>query len=465
LIDLAENYQGTFRPMLRLAVPVLAEETLNLFVAYTDWWLVGHYLQGSAYKAAMGLMSYMMWLVPSMFAAAAIGATALVARYIGAGDRRKASHVANQALLIGVFFAILAIAVTEILGQPFISLMQLEGDAAGHAWIYLSVLIPVIPMIMFERVGIACLHGAGDTVTGLVIKIIVNIVNVVISASLVTGWGPFPNLGWMGIAVGTAAAHLTGGLLLLAVFARGRAGLRLRRKSLRPDFPTIRRLLRIGLPGGVDIAAIIGCHLVYVAIINRLGTEAAAAHGLGVQIEAMAYLPGTAFMVAASTMAGQYLGAGDPSRAVRGVLNALAGAVSVLTLAALVFYFGGGALTTFFTGDPNDATGQETASLLKIVAFATPFLAVIQVISGASRGAGDTRWPLAINLAGFVLIRLPGACILAWPEIPVPFIGITIPGFGLGVAGAWYAMAADVIVRGLLFAGHFLRGSWKRTEV
>lgn len=450
---------------MRLALPVLAQETLNIFVTYTDWWLVGHYLEGPAYKAAMTLMSYMMWLVPSIFAAAAIGATALVARFTGAGDRQSASHVANQALLIGLSFAVVGVAITVVLGRPFISAMQLRGSAAGHAWIYLGIIIPVIPLIMVERVGVACLYGAGDTVTAFVIKLIENAVNIVLSTSLVIGWGPLPELGWKGIAIGTAAAYFTGGLLLLAVLLRGRAGLRLRLQEMRPDVPVIRRLLRIGLPGGADVLMILSCHLAYVAIINRLGTAASAAHGLGVQIEAMAYLPGTAFSVAAATMAGQFLGALDSHRAMRGVLNALTVGVGILTVAALIFYFGGGALTTFFTGDPHDPTGRETASLLKIVAFATPFLAVVQVLSGALRGAGDTRWPLAINLAGFLGVRLPAACLLAWPEVDMPLIGVTIPGFGLGVAGAWYAMTTDVILRALLFAGHFLRGSWKRTEV
>ena len=72
--------------MLWLALPVLAEQLLTMLVGYTDWWLVGHYLDGPAPKAAMGLMAYVLWLIPSLFSAVAIGATALVARFVGAGD-------------------------------------------------------------------------------------------------------------------------------------------------------------------------------------------------------------------------------------------------------------------------------------------------------------------------------------------------------------------------------------------
>ena len=79
------------------------------------------------------------------------------------------------------------------------------------------------------------------------------------------------------------------------------------------------------MPGGLDVMGVLFCHFVYLAIINALGTEAAAAHGLGVQIEALAYLPCFAFQVAASTMTGQFLGAGDPRRASRAALTTTIG--------------------------------------------------------------------------------------------------------------------------------------------
>ena len=81
--------------MLVLALPVLAEETLTLLVGYTDWWLTGHYLEGPSYKAAMGLMAYSLWLLPSLFSAVGIGATALIARFYGAGNHADAVRVAN----------------------------------------------------------------------------------------------------------------------------------------------------------------------------------------------------------------------------------------------------------------------------------------------------------------------------------------------------------------------------------
>lgn len=457
--------QSTLRPLVRLAWPVFTEEILNMLVGYTDWWLAGHYLQGTSYQAAMGLIAYSLWLVPSLFSAIAIGAVALTARFVGAGDLRSARHVTAQALLGGTILAVLATALVAFGAPTFTRLMQLEPQAAAHAVRYLYILVPIIPLLMIEQVGIACLRGAGDTFSGLAIKVLVNVVNSGLSAGLVLGLGPLPKLGWEGLAIGTAAGHGLAGVIILILLWRGRAGLKLERTMLRPDWTLLRRLLRVGLPGGMDVLALISCHLVYVSIINRLGTLAAAAHGLGVQIEAIAYLPGSAFQVSAATMTGQLLGAHQPQRAMRAALVALAlGGTFMCSVGVLLFFFAP-QFAGFFTGDATDPTARVAAELLPIVSLAMPCFAVLSILSGALRGAGDTRWPLLVTFVGLIGIRIPGAALLAWQAIEVPLLGVSIPGFGLGVHGAWYAMILDVLVRSTLIAWRFLGGAWRQQQV
>jgi putative MATE family efflux protein len=456
--------------MLALALPVLAEESLNLLVGYTDWFLTGRFLPGDEPKAAMGLMSYFLWILPSLFSFVGIGALAVIARLVGAGDKVQAAHVARQALFLGCGVAIAGMALVAVGGGAFVEAMQLRGEAAAMAIRYMRIVTPVLPLMMVEYVGSACLRGSGDTLTGMFARIVLNVVNLAVSISLVLGLGPLPKLGWEGLAIGVACGHSVGGLIVLYRLASGHAGLHLLAKEadgsrrLRLDGPTIRRLMRIGLPGGFDVVSVLTCHLVYVAIINRLGTLAQAAHGLGVQIEAMSYLPGSAFQVAAATLAGQSLGAADQSRAVRGVLLCTASALAIMTAAGTVLYFGGESVARVFTGETTKTT-VLTGELLQIVALSCPFLAVLMVLSGALRGAGDTRWSLAITFIGLVCVRIPGAMLLAWSEVPLPFTDLAMPGAGLGVAGAWYAMIADVILRSLLASGRFIQGGWQRVRV
>ena len=455
---------GVLRPLIGLALPVLIEEALNLLVGYTNWWLAGRFIGGEDPLAAMGLMAYIMWLIPSSFAFIGIGATAIVARSVGAGKRSEAEFATQQAILLGAGFALIAMLVILLGGSTFVNAMGLKGDAAALGARYLQLLNLAVPFIMFEQIGTACLRGSGDTISGLQARVLVNLVNAVVSTGCVTDWGFFPNLGWEGLAAGTVCGHIAGSSALLIILLSGRGGVRLSWGSLKVDWLQMRRMLRVGVPGGVDLLVIIFCHLVYYRIISSLGTAAQAAHGLGVQIEAMSYLAGLSFSVAAATMVGQSLGAQNPDRAVRSTVVGSGLAMMVMCTAGLSFFLFGEQLAVFFAKEPNEMT-RMTGQLLKIVALSCPFLAVLQVVSGSLRGAGDTSWPLMVTLAGLICIRVPGAMWLAWPEVPLPFLQTSIPGWNLGVHGAWMAMVTDVAVRSVLMAIRFAGGKWRHVNV
>lgn len=453
--------------MIRLAVPALAEEFLVLMVTWTDWLLASRYFaeDGDATKAAMGLMAYVMWLIPSFFAVVGMGATALIARRVGARDFDSARIVANQAYLVAAIFAVVFTAVVWQFGEPFIHIMQLEGESASYALEYLRIVTPLIPLIMCSQIGAACLRGAGDTVSGFLVKLVVVVVNVLVSTLLVTGWGPLPQIGWKGIAIGTASGYAVGGIVLLTILIVGRAGLQLRFRWMKPDFSILSKLFRIGLPGGFDIGTLFFSQLLFLALINSLGKASAAAHGLAVQIEACAFLPGAAFQVAAATMAGQFLGAGQPKRASQSVLFCLGFGGAIMIVSGIGLFFFGTEISALFTGDLNDPTTQNVGSLLKIVAFALPSLAVVMILSGGFRGAGDTFWPFVFTAVGFFVIRIPLAMFLAFDTFEVPLIGVSVDGLGWGVAGAWYAMAADLAIRSMMIVTRFVRGKWLNVKI
>ena len=170
---------GTFRPMLRLTMPVLAEQMLHLLVGFTDMWLTGNLLGDDAYVAAMSLMIYALWLIANLFAFVALGATAMTARFVGAGDFPLANRVMNQSITTGAIWTAILMVVTLPFTHQFVSFMGLTGTAAAAAEQYLFIELCVLPAVMIERVGIACLRGAGDTMSGLVVMGIVNVINMV----------------------------------------------------------------------------------------------------------------------------------------------------------------------------------------------------------------------------------------------------------------------------------------------
>jgi putative MATE family efflux protein len=346
--------------------------------------------------------------------------------------------------------ALLTGAITLLAGEWLIPLMHTEESALVSR--YLRFLLAVVPFMMCEAVSIACLRGAGDMVTGLVAMSLVNVVNIAVAWTLLLGIGPLSSLGWDSLCIGTSCGYAVGGLIPLVVLLRGRAGLRIQRRLLRPDTDLIRRIVRIGLPAGIDQVSVIGCQLLFVSIINGLGDLAMAAHGVAIKIESLAYLPGTAFQVAAATLAGQYLGAGNYRQATRSVLGACVAGIGLMGFVGLVLYFGADKLARLFVSSEQLDVAQLSASLLRIVSCVMVPLALMMVLNGALRGAGDTRWPLLFTFIGLLGVRMPTAYlftdILDW-----------------GVRGAWYAMVADLTVRCLLVSYRFLHGGWKHIEV
>ncbi len=238
---------------------------------------------------------------------------------------------------------------------------------------------------MVERVAVACLRGAGDMVSGLIVMAIVNVINMVTSYSLCRGIGPLPELGWTGIALGTAIGHCSGAAILLTLLACGRAGFHLRPSAMRPDVEMIRRILRIGIPGGFDVVLVTICHLVYLRIVLSLGDMAAAAHGVAIQVEALGYMPGGAFQISAATMAGQYIGAHDLVRARRSVVMACVVATAVMVVAGIFFYVAATPLAALFLKGGSQQVIPLAARLLRIVAYAMAPLALVMVLVGALR--------------------------------------------------------------------------------
>ena len=446
--------------MLRLAVPVLAEQLLYALVMLTDVWLTGRFLKEASQLAAIGLIAYLLWFINSLFDFVTIGATALTARFTGAGNPTEARIATNQAILIGIALASVVTLCGFFVAKPAVFLLGLENEAADYAVRYLDFILPVVPAIMLQRVGIAALRGAGDMLTAFWVMSVVNLVNIFVSCVCVIGlecsfydfYLRVPALGWDGLAIGTAAAYVTGGLLVLGVLLKGRSGLWLEVRLMRPTISMIGRLLKIGVPGGVDVLSIIGCNLWFVSLINRLGNDAAAAHNVAIRLESLGFLPGAAFAMAATTLAGQYLGAGDAHRAGRSVLLACLTACVIMTTVGLVFFFGGRELADLFLPPEESSIADVAAQLLRIAGLAMFPLAIEMVLIGALRGAGDTRWPLLFTFVGFLGIRIP----LAYLAIDV---------FQWGVLGAWYAMLIDLSARCLMVLYRFYHGSWKKIQV
>ncbi len=445
--------------MLRLAWPVFVEQFLSFFVGFTDTFLAGFISKEAT--TAVGLAAYVGWLASNIFLLVSTGTAAVVARHWGAGEFESASRAANRAVAIAAVVGVGVYALIWFAAPAYAALMQLHGATADMVVRFLRIDGAGYLFSCVTVAGAAALRGSGQMRVPMMILGFVNVLNVVVTTVL-SGVGPaewlsisdrlgFTTLGLDGIAYGTLVARLIGGLLMLGVLASGRYGLKLVPNEVSFRGEPARRILRVGLPAGLDGLFRWSGQLVFLMIVARLSNDESertaimAAHLIGMQVEAISFLPACAWGMAAATLVGQSLGAKLPERARAGAHEA-AWQCGLLALALTVlFFFAAQPLFELMHKDAQVHAMGVTPFRFNAL-FQVPLVTAI-VYTFALQGAGETRQPMLISLLGVFGVRLTLAYVC----------GIVLHG---GLLGAWIGMCLDNTTRAVLVTIAFRRGRW-----
>jgi len=452
------------RTVLWLSLPVLMEQFLSFLVGFYDTFLAGK-IDANA-TTAIGLAAYIGWLVSMLFGLVGAGTTALVSRTWGAGEFEDSNRIANRSMALaavsGVFLYGLIYTIAPLIAMLLsmnettsaMTVRYLRIDGLGHLFTGVSL------------VGAATLRGAGNMRVPMIVLGTVSVLNVILSTAFVYGIGPVVISGeplWLispmgidGIVMGTILARLAGGLLMIWVFCRGIMGFQLKLKELRLRGETVRRILRIGGPAAIDGAIMWGGQFLFLIVISHLGTHGEldsnifAAHIIGIRVEAITYLPATAWGFAAATMIGQSLGAKDPKRAIAAGHEAVLQCGLLGCAITAIFFFGAEGIFSLMHREA--AVREIGVPAFRLLAFFQIPLIVSIIYVNALRAAGESRFPMWITVIGVLLFRVP----LAW------LFGIYFEG---GLIGAWVGMYADMTVRGVLSTLRYISGSWTKTKV
>jgi putative MATE family efflux protein len=426
----------------------MGEQLLSMMVGIVDTFLVGHL--GAAALAAVGLANQWVFMATTLFGAIATGSTALIARFIGAREPDQANQVLCQSMLLGALIGIVSTTLGLTLAEPGVLLLGAQDEVIGLSRDYLLIASSIFFFSTLMFIGNASLRGAGDTRTPLYVMLVVNVLNVVVAWTAINGPFGLPKLGVVGSALGAATGRLVGGVLVIAILIKGRAGIRLQLNRLRPDWSLIRRILHIGLPTGLEQIFFRTGNMAYARILTSLGIAAYAANQVAINGWSLSFMPGFGFAVAATTLVGQSLGAQDPAGAQQRGYSTFKMGAALMAVIGLFFVLFPAQIMAFFT---NDAEVIALGTMpLRVVGLFQPILAANMIFAGGLRGAGDTRWPMIITAVGIWLVRLPLAYLFAL-------------SLGWGLTGAWGAMALDFTLRGAFNSVRFRGGRWKTIKV
>jgi len=307
-----------------------------------------------------------------------------------------------------------------------------------------------MPLIALAFMFNSIFAASGDTRTPFLIMLLSLLLNAVLDPLLIFGLAGFPELGIAGASWATIIAR---GLWILLAFRRltsSRSHIRLRTHGrLGLDVNDILTTVRIGAPKALTGSLFSGVYIALTRITSAFGTPNIAALRIGHIYEGMSFLSALGFSIAASTLVGQNLGAGQPRRAAKAAWTS-AGIVASFTAAVgLVFYLFPDQLGSVFSRDGNVISAA--ALYLTILALSQPFMGVEIVLEGSFAGAGNTVPPMIVQLP-LTLMRYPVAYVLAFHT-------------NLGVAGVWWAISGSSVLKCVALAWWFGRGRWAKTVV
>ena len=438
----------TSNDLIRLALPILAEQLVLLSVSMIDTYLVGHL--GVVPMGAGGLANQFVVFANMLFTAIGVASVAVVARATGARDEGAANRSLGQAILLALLAGVLALLVCQLLAPVLMLAMGASSEIVVAGTQYLRLVSLGFPFASLMLVGNASLRGSGNTVTPMRISLGYSCVNIGVAWVLVCGAGPVPWLGLAGSALGQVAGYALGGLLVIGVLSTGRVQLRLGPRLLLPNVRELKRLVRIAVPAVTEEVLMRLGHLTFIRFVVGLGTTALAAHMLVVSAQSLPYMSGAAFGFASAALVGQSLGAGVPERARRAGNHASLWSAGVMGIFGVLFAVCPEWVIGLFTQDAEVIAAA--AGALKVSALMQVPMALLTVFSQSLRGAGDTRWPMLINGLGLWLFRVPAGFV----------VGVLLGG---QLIHMWGVIVFDMTLRGLLSYLRFHNRGWQRVEV
>ena len=441
--------------ILKIAGPVFFELLLGTLFGMIDMIMLGNsgdVATTTASIAAVGITNQLIFIGLSLVQALNAGATAMVARYIGAKREDRIESVVKHIIVLTQIFLVIPILFLGLgLTNTMMTFLGAHADTISVGRDYFRVVSLGFIFQAFNFSIVACLRGAGDTRTPMKINLTANLANVFGNAILIFGLLGFPALGATGAGISTALSQVIATVLLVRYIVKKDSTIHLDiRNKFKIDKDVMYNLVKIGLPAAMEQVAFRAGILVFTKMVASLGTVAYATHQICINLLNISFTPGQAFGISASALTGKSLGAQEPDLAQEYIRES--GRIGAVIAAGMgiIFFFFGPYVASLYTN--SNEVVSEASSILKLMAFIMPFQSSQLIISGGLRGAGDTVWTLVSTFIGVLGIRL----VLAYYFVMV---------LGMGLMGAWLAVLVDQLVRWILIRIRFKTNKWKYVTI
>lgn len=436
------------RAVFMLAIPMILEMCMESVFAVVDIFFVGRLGKDAA--ATVGLTEAFLMIIYSIAIGLSMAATAMVARRVGEKNVEEASRSAMQAVILALVCTVVISVSGAIFAKSILQLLHAPSTVLAIGVPYARTMLGgcVVIIMLFLINGI--FRGAGDAGIAMRSLWIANICNIILCPALIFGLGPVPALGLTGAAVATTTGRGIGVCYQLFHLIKGKGILTIKLSYCIPQMQILRSLVNVASTSTLQFLIATASWLFLARIIAGFGSNAIAGYTIALRIISFFMLPAWGLSNAAATLVGQNLGAKEPERAEKSVWITAKYNMIFMAIVTVIFFFFAKPIVSSINNQSEVVAVAIQA--LQIVSLGYIAYGLGLVLMNAFNGAGDSRTPTYINLAGFWGFQIPLAYTLAIY-------------FNLGPKGVFLAI---VIAETALTISSYLifkKGFWKNVKI
>lgn len=412
-----------FKKVILYTLPIIFTGILQLLFNAADLVVVGRFC-GSVSVAAVGATSAITNLIVSLFIGLSTGTGVAVAHAIGSRNDAEVSRVVHTAIPTAVISAAIVSVIGIGFSETFLSLMGTPEKVLPLSTLYMRIYFSGMIFNLVYNFGASILRAAGDTKSPLIFLLISGVLNVVLNVIFVTVF----HLDVAGVSIATVASQALSAVLVVIALMRRNDACRLCFSKLRIHKDALFKIMRIGVPSGIQSSTFGISNTIIQSSVNSFGDFAVSGNAAAASIEGFVYIIMNAFSHAAINFVGQNYGAGNYSRIKRVLTICLFSVGTIgLVLGVAVYSFGRPLLGIYIT----DSEEAISVGLTKLLFVCAPYFVcgLLEVASGTLRGIGRSLTAMLISIlvvCGFRIVwiytvfQLPECHTLGWLFVCYP---------------------------------------------
>ena len=384
--------------LIGFAIPMMLGLLFQQLYNTVDTIVVGRFV-GKEAMAAVGSTGSILNMLVGFSSGLFNGAGVIISQHYGAHNEKKLHTAVHTTLSIALILCVAFTIIGTAMVNPMLRLMDTPDDVFASSRQYLTIYFSGITGLLLYNMGAGILRAVGDSRRPLYILIFSALINIAGDLLFVVAGG----MGVAGVAYATLISQCLSALVVLYLLSKDRGAFGIRWNKLCLDKETIRSIISIGLPSGIQQAVTSFSNVFVQGYINQFGSACMAGWSGYNKVDSFAMIPVQAIAMGSTTFVGQNFGARKLDRARKGVKTALSLSISITVVLSILMMLLARPLLNLFTTDPEVVDfGQKFILLISPFCFTICFN---QIFAGALRGTGDAKAPMLILLFSFVLFR------------------------------------------------------------